>query len=64
MRLAAVELVCAAQAIDLRKRPAALGTGTGGLYRLVRSHIPALAAGDAPVADLSELTVALEQLPV
>ena len=62
MRLAAVELVCAAQAIDLRERSAALGTGTGALYRLVRSHLPALAAGDAPVADLTKLTAALERL--
>ena len=45
-RLAAVELVVAAQAIDVRgRRP--LGTGTGEAYRLVRSRVPFTGAGEA-----------------
>ena len=60
LRLATVELLCAAQAIDLRGRSAALGTGTRALYTLVRSHIPLLRAGDSPVADLDALFTAFE----
>lgn len=60
LRLATVELLCAAQAIDLRGRSAALGAGTRALYTLVRSHIPLLRAGDSPVADLDALFTAFE----
>jgi histidine ammonia-lyase len=41
MRLAAVELFCAAQAIDLRGVVQDLGTGTAAAYRLARAHHPA-----------------------
>ena len=40
-RLAAVELFCAAQAIDLRGNVDDLGTGTAAAYRLTRGHHPA-----------------------
>jgi len=60
LRLATVELLCAAQAIDLRGRSAALGAGTHALYTLVRSHIPPLRAGDSPVTDLDALLTAFE----
>ena len=39
-RLAAVELLCAAQAIDLRERVSELGSGTASAYRLTRTHHP------------------------
>ena len=38
-RLAAVELLCAAQAVDLREAPNRLGAGTREAYRLTRAHI-------------------------
>jgi histidine ammonia-lyase len=56
-RVAAIELVIAAQAIDLRGRPE-LGVGTGRAYSLVRERVPFTGAGEAlapdlePVADL------------
>jgi histidine ammonia-lyase len=50
-RLAAIELVVAAQAIDLRGRPQ-LGSATGALYRKVRELIPATARGEPPPQDL------------
>ncbi len=55
VRLAAVELLCAAQAVDLRGTVAALGTGTAGAYRLVRRHLP---TGDLTI-DSSERLDAL-----
>jgi histidine ammonia-lyase len=57
--VAAVELVCAAQAVDLRKRSGDLGTGTGSVYALIREHVPFCGAGDAATGDLSELEQAL-----
>ncbi|MEO8954608.1 MAG: aromatic amino acid ammonia-lyase [Ktedonobacteraceae bacterium] len=60
LRLATVELLCAAQAIDLRGRSAALGAGTHALYTLVRSHVPTLRAGNSPVTDLDDLFTAFE----
>ena len=60
LRLATVELLCAAQAIDLRDRSAALGVGTRALYTLVRVHVPPLRAGDSPVTDLDALLTAFE----
>ncbi len=57
--VAAVELVCAAQAVDLRKRAADLGSGTGAVYALVREHVPFCGSGDAPTGDLSDLERAL-----
>jgi len=50
-RVAAVELVIAAQAIDLRGRPD-LGAGTGRAYSLVRECVPFTDAGDAVPPDL------------
>jgi histidine ammonia-lyase len=56
-RVAAVDVVIAAQAIDLRGPPE-LGSGTGRAYALVRERVPFTDAGDAvppdlePVADL------------
>ena len=46
VRLAAVELLCAAEAVDLRGTVAALGTGTSSGYRLVRRYLP---SGDLTV---------------
>jgi histidine ammonia-lyase len=40
VRLAAVELLCAAQAVDLRGTFGTLGTGTSRVYELVRRHLP------------------------
>jgi histidine ammonia-lyase len=56
-RLAAIELVVAAQAIDLRRRPQ-LGVATGALYRAVRELVPATGRGEPPPQDL-EPVVAL-----
>jgi histidine ammonia-lyase len=50
-RVAAIELVVAAQAIDLRGRPQ-LGTGTGTAYRRVRELVPAPDRDAAPPAEL------------
>jgi histidine ammonia-lyase len=50
-RIAAIELIVAAQAVDLR-RPPRLGHATGELHRLVRGAIPFTGAGDAPPQDL------------
>jgi histidine ammonia-lyase len=56
-RVAAIELVVAAQAIDLRGRPQ-LGRATGALYRQVRELVPATSRGEPPPQDL-ELVVRL-----
>jgi histidine ammonia-lyase len=50
-RVAAIELVVAAQAIDLRGRPQ-LGAATGTLYRGVRELIPVTSKGEPPPQDL------------
>ena len=50
-RVAAVELTIAAQAVDLRERPA-LGTGTGRAYELVRERVPFTDAGETLPPDL------------
>jgi histidine ammonia-lyase len=50
-RLAAIELVVAAQAIDLRGRPQ-LGVATSRTYDAVRSVISPTAKGEAPPQDL------------
>jgi histidine ammonia-lyase len=58
-RVAAIELVVAAQAIDLRalglNGQGQLGLGTGRAYRMVRELIPFLQAGDTLPADLEPL---------
>jgi histidine ammonia-lyase len=46
VRLAAVELLCGAQAVDLRGTVGALGDGTSRAYRLVRRYLP---SGDLTV---------------
>ena len=50
-RVLAIELVVAAQAIDLRGRPR-LGAGTTELYRRVRALVPATGKGEPPPQDL------------
>jgi histidine ammonia-lyase len=53
-RIAAIELVVAAQAVDLR-RPPRLGRATGELHELVRGVIPFTGAGVEPPHDLVPL---------
>jgi histidine ammonia-lyase len=50
-RVVAIELVIAAQAVDLR-RPAALGAGTRRAHELIRERIPFMGEGDPVPADL------------
>ena len=50
-RLVAIELVVAAQAVDLRDRPP-LGVGTTRAYELVRERVPFTDIGDAVPQDL------------
>jgi histidine ammonia-lyase len=50
-RIVAVELVVAAQAVDLR-RPAALGRGTQRAHEAVRERVPFTGAGEALPVDL------------
>jgi len=50
-RVAAIELVVAAQAIDLRA-PGPLGLGTASAYRMIRELIPFTTADDTLPADL------------
>jgi histidine ammonia-lyase len=60
LRLAAVELECAAQGIDLRGHADGLGAGTASAYEEVRRSVPFVAAGAAPDGDLDSLTHWLE----
>jgi histidine ammonia-lyase len=53
-RVAAIELLVAARAIDLRGRPQ-LGTGTGTAYRRVRELVPAAGRDGSPPEDLEPL---------
>ena len=46
--IAATELYCAAQAVDLRERAGDLGTGTRAAYDLVRAHAPRHRDGEPP----------------
>jgi histidine ammonia-lyase len=57
-RIAAVELVVAAQAVDLRSPPR-LGRATGELHRLVRHVVPFTGAGDEPPQDLAPVLTLL-----
>jgi histidine ammonia-lyase len=50
-RLAAVELVVASQAVDLRGPPQ-LGAGTGAVFALVRGLVPFTRRGEPPPQDL------------
>ncbi len=51
----AVELVCAAQGVDLRERSGRLGRGTTLVYEAVRELVPFTRAGEAITADLAPL---------
>ena len=53
-RVAAIELVVAAQAIDLRA-PGPLGLGTGRAYRMIRELVPFTQADGTFPADLEPL---------
>jgi histidine ammonia-lyase len=55
LRLAAVESVCAAQAIDLRGRVTELGPAMAELHAAVRASIPFTALGAAPEHDVEPL---------
>ncbi len=57
-RLAAIELVVAAQAIDLRDRPR-LGRGTGRAFAFVRSHVARLEEDRPTGPDFERLAVAI-----
>lgn len=66
-RLLAVELVVAAQAVELRAgggpdrlAPAGLGAGTATIWRAVRSLVPFTAAGEPVPDDLDPLAAGLE----
>ena len=48
--IAAVELVLAAQAVDLRGARGELGKGTGAVYALVREHVPFCGSARRPRA--------------
>jgi histidine ammonia-lyase len=61
IRLAALELICSAQAIDLRGRRGELGRGTAATYTAVRRHVPFVGAGQAPAASLDPLAGWLEE---
>jgi len=64
-RLAAVELTCAAQAVDLRATTGELGAGTRTAYRATRRAVPFVGAGEAPRPDLDALEywLASDELP-
>jgi histidine ammonia-lyase len=64
VRLAAVELVCAAQAVDLRGSHSELGRGTTTAYTTVREHVRLTDAGQAPPDNLDPLVRWLESNPV
>jgi histidine ammonia-lyase len=53
-RVAAIELVVAAQGIDLRGRPE-LGAGTAPAYDRVRALVPATGRGEPPPQDLEPI---------
>jgi histidine ammonia-lyase len=60
IRLAAVELICAAQAIDLRGNDSKLGRETTVAFANVRKHIPFIDAGQTPIETLDPLVRWLE----
>jgi histidine ammonia-lyase len=53
-RVAAIELVVAAQAIDLRGGPQ-LGSGTGPVYGAIRALVPPTGRGEPPPQDLEPI---------
>ena len=62
IRLAAVELMCAAQAVDLRGWQNELGTGTALTYDAVRAWVPFTRSGQAPSGDLDPVVAWLESV--
>jgi histidine ammonia-lyase len=62
-RLAAVELITAAQAVDLRDRVSELGHGAAWAYSSTREHINFTAAGQAPTHEIDPLVRWLESQP-
>ncbi|MEO9174939.1 MAG: aromatic amino acid lyase [Gaiellales bacterium] len=60
-RLAAIELQCAAQAVDLRRGASDLGSGTTSAYQAVRRQIAFTDAHQAPSGDLDPLVDWLER---
>ncbi|HXY44220.1 MAG TPA: aromatic amino acid lyase [Acidimicrobiales bacterium] len=63
IHLAAVELVCAAQAVDLRSRRSEIGAGAAAAYDAVRATQPFVGTGDAPREDIGPLVHWLETAP-
>src|SRR6185312_9493594 len=61
LRIAAIELICAAQAVDLRKRVPSLGEHMRTIYAFVRSAIPFVRSGGTPVTDLEDFVADLER---
>jgi histidine ammonia-lyase len=59
-RLGAIELVLAAQAIDLRGRPQ-LGRGTAPAYARVREVVPPTGRGEAPPQDLEPVVALIRE---
>ncbi|WP_128379403.1 HAL/PAL/TAL family ammonia-lyase [Streptomyces cavernae] len=55
LRLAAVELTCGAQAVDLRGHADDLGQGTRRAYAATRRSVPFVGVGEAPDGDLDAL---------
>lgn len=53
-RIVALELLVAAQAVDLRA-PASVGAGTEAVHRLVRERVPFTSSGDPPPRQLEPL---------
>lgn len=65
LRLAAVELLCGAQAVDLRGHAGDLGEGTRRAYTATRRSVPFVGAGEALDGDIEELEdwLAGDELP-
>ena len=63
LRLAAVELVCAAQAVDLSGRCRELGSGTADAYNNVRRRIPFTGPSEPPTDELEPLVGWLSARP-
>ncbi|WP_030604406.1 HAL/PAL/TAL family ammonia-lyase [Streptomyces fulvoviolaceus] len=65
LRLAAVELMCGAQAVDLRGHVGELGDGTRRAHAATRRSVPFVGAGEAPDGDLDTLEdwLAGDELP-
>jgi histidine ammonia-lyase len=63
LRLACIELVCAAQALDLDERVSELGRGTAEIYARIRRTTPFLAAGEPLAHTLDALERAMIDEP-